>query len=156
MSSSVSTHGRQSRTIFPLSPMRINKLPPHLSHICAYLAVRNYMDVHRDNYERLQPRGIWLHYNSSTQVNHTTLAQDTRQLMILARIDKRFGPAIIKHAMITYWQNNGIPIETAMDCMGHRSARLVMMFYDFLMSLHDIMAEILAHGDLCDDNGDSL
>ena len=59
-------------------PMRINKLPPHLSHIFTDSAVRNYMDAHRDDYERLQPRGIWLHYNGSTQVGHTTFVQDTR------------------------------------------------------------------------------
>jgi hypothetical protein len=123
--------------------MVIDKLPKHLSKICAYTALCKYLDLNKEHYDQLNCRQIWLHYNGSKVVSHETLSKDTRALLLLAGIDPIFGAATYRHAAITYWRNNGVPLPTACSRTGHRSIHLVVKYYDRSRIAGDINAMIL-------------
>jgi hypothetical protein len=127
--------------------MHVRCLPEKHKNICPYRALKTYMAYVEDRYIGADHNFVWLHYRTVTPVAKGTLASDTRNLMSLAGIDKMFGAGSIRHAVITFWRRNGKSYETVMDRTGHRSKRLVQLFYDLSDIEDDITAKILMDGE---------
>jgi hypothetical protein len=123
--------------------MTTRKLPAAKSHVCAYSALKIYMDLHESDYARINPEGIWLNYRGTAMIAPPTLAMDTRKAMLEANIPNLYGAATIRHATITFWREQGIPMDVVMDRTGHRSSSLVRKFYDKSKISHDIMAALM-------------
>jgi hypothetical protein len=122
--------------------MTIRKLPHNKIQICAFTALKTYMDMHSKDYERLKPNDIWLHFDSKGAMSVGGLAKDCKDLMKAAGIPTFYGAGTIRHAAITYWVEQGISYEVVMTRTGHRSAPLVCKYYDKSLISHDIMAAL--------------
>jgi hypothetical protein len=122
--------------------MTIRKLPENKIQICAYTALKTYMDIHAKDYERLKPDDIWLHFGGGATMSVGGLAKDCKDLMKAAGISLIYGAGTIQLVTITYWVEQGIPYEFVMTRTGHRSAPLVRKYYDKSRVAHDIMASL--------------
>jgi len=127
--------------------MTIKKFPSQRAAICPYRALKRYMSIHMSDYAALDCPGIWLHFRGSKQILPGSLAGDTKEIMKQAGIHPKYGGATIRHATITFWRDNGVPMEVVMDRTGHRSDRLVRKFYDRSSSSHDIWATMIGEDD---------
>jgi hypothetical protein len=111
--------------------------------ICAYTVLKAYMAYHAEHYQTLGCEDVWLAYHGKATVKPATLAQCTRTQMKEAGIDELFGAATVRHATITFWRRNGLPLESVMDRTGHRSKALVLKFYDRSGFDLDLLADIV-------------
>ena len=123
-------------------PLIVKKLPNKFANICPFRALRVYVNLHCNDYQRMNSKGIWLDYNGTKEVKPSTLAKCTRDLMRDAGIDRIFGSVTIRHATITFWQNLGIPIGTVIERTGHKSIPLINKYYNKSSIQQDIFADV--------------
>jgi hypothetical protein len=119
--------------------------------LCPYNALKEYMALHEKDYESLDCDGIWLNYRGNAEVKPATLANCARKEMKEAGIDELYGAGTIRHATITFWRDNGIPMEKVIERTQHKSTKLVLKFYDKSCTKLDIMADILDEWDDCEE-----
>jgi hypothetical protein len=111
--------------------------------LCPFRALKQYMDLHRQDYKRIQSDSIWLNYRGDAAIEPSTLANCARDVMREAGIDPLFGAGTIRHAAITYWREQGVSMAKVIERTQHRSEGLVRKFYDKSCTKVDIMADIL-------------
>jgi hypothetical protein len=119
---------------------KIVKLPEEYANVCAYRALREYMDLMKSHYEGCNHPYIWLHFNSASPVKKATLAKQTRETMEAMGIPKIYGCATIRHAAITFWGKVGFSFDQVMDRTGHRLKELVLKYYDKSDVANDLTA----------------
>jgi hypothetical protein len=89
------------------------------SRLCAFTALKEYMDVHELDYANLQCRSIWLSYDGLKPIVPSTLCTACRKFMIKIGIDPKYGGATLRHAAITFWRDMGISPQEVMNRTGH-------------------------------------
>lgn len=123
----------------------VRKLPEAQSFRCAYHALKAYVDTFSDSLNALPSdcHFLWLHWREPRPVVHDTLARDQKALLMAAGIPSRFGSASIRQSVISFWRSMGVSYSDVMSRTGHRSQRVVRLFYDKSSSKDDIMANII-------------
>jgi hypothetical protein len=127
--------------------MVVRKLPPGYEKVCAFTALKYYIDLHAHDYKRLDCRGIWLHYKGKNQISGAALSDKTKDILRLARINIIYTSSIIRHVTITWWRDMGVPLEVVMDRTGHLSVALVLKYYDCSEAQLDLFRELAEQAD---------
>jgi hypothetical protein len=122
----------------------VKKLIAREACICPYRALQEYWVAFNIEHCASDDKGIWFGYRKrSSCIQHTTLAKDCKEVLALAGIPKVFSAATLRHATITWWRNQGIPLEVVMSRTGHHSMQLVLFYYDKSDVSLDITADLL-------------
>ena len=83
--------------------------------ICAYLALKGYITICKEDYKSVNCDSIWLDYQGKHLVKSVTLVNCAKRLMEEAGIDKLFGSGTIKHTAITLWRNRDILLDQVIN-----------------------------------------
>jgi hypothetical protein len=119
----------------------IRKLPSHLHQICAYSSLKSYLDLNSSHYRPSQ-KGIWLHYNFSSEVSHQCLAKDTRDAMDRVGIPSKYRSGTLRHAAITFFRTKKFSRDEVKARTGHKNDHVIDYFYDFSEKECDLLAKI--------------